>query len=171
MKKTILLVSLALMSWGASAQHDHANHNHSTKEMGKKGEPMFKDKAIGKSYAQYLQLKDALIASKGKEAQNAAAELAKALASVKNGKQAQAQAAKIAATATLDTQRQALNPLSDEMLKLVKGQLSMGEIYLEYCPMANQNTGGKWLSNEKEIKNPYFGSMMLSCGAVKETIK
>lgn len=170
MKKTILLVSLALISWGASAQHDHANHNHS-KEMGKKEEPMFKDKSIGKSYAQYLQLKDALIASKGKEAQNAAAELEKALASVKNGKQAQAQAAKIAATAALDTQRQAFNPLSDEMLKLVKGQLSVGEIYLEYCPMANKNQGGNWLSNEKEIKNPYFGSMMLSCGAVKETIK
>jgi hypothetical protein len=37
--------------------------------------------------------------------------------------------------------------------------------------MANENTGAFWLSNEKEIKNPYFGSMMLKCGSVKETIQ
>jgi hypothetical protein len=58
------------------------------------------------------------------------------------------------------------------MAKLVKGgKLSSGSLYLEYCPMANENTGAFWLSNEKEIKNPYFGSMMLKCGSVKETIQ
>jgi len=169
MKKTILLVSLALVSWGAFAQHDHGDHNHS-KDMDKKMDPMFKDKSIGKSYTQYLELKDALVASKGKEAQSAAKALEKSLSSIKNGDQVQAQATKIAASNVLEVQRQAFNTLSDEMFKLVKGQLSMGEIYLEYCPMANKNTGGKWLSNQKEIKNPYFGSMMLNCGAVKETI-
>ena len=57
------------------------------------------------------------------------------------------------------------------MATLVKGaDISMGELYLEYCPMANGNTGGYWLSNEKEIRNPYFGDKMLKCGSVKETI-
>ncbi|MFT4674108.1 MAG: hypothetical protein ACI9R6_001009, partial [Saprospiraceae bacterium] len=28
------------------------------------------------------------------------------------------------------------------------------------------NTGGYWLSNSKEIRNPYFGSKMLKCGRI-----
>ena len=43
-------------------------------------------------------------------------------------------------------------------------------LYLEFCPMANDDKGGYWLSIEKEIKNPYFGSKMLKCGEVKGTI-
>jgi Protein of unknown function (DUF3347). len=27
-----------------------------------------------------------------------------------------------------------------------------------------------WLSSEKEIKNPYYGSTMLTCGSVVDTI-
>jgi hypothetical protein len=58
------------------------------------------------------------------------------------------------------------------MKSLVKAsKLSMGSIYVEYCPMANDNEGAYWLSNEKQIKNPYFGDAMLKCGSVKETIQ
>jgi len=52
--------------------------------------------------------------------------------------------------------------------------VEMGEdviLYLQYCPMANDNKGGYWLSNEKEIKNPYFGKEMPDCGEVKSIIK
>lgn len=37
-------------------------------------------------------------------------------------------------------------------------------IITAYCPMADSNTGGRWLQTEKTISNPYFGSMMLTCG-------
>ena len=37
--------------------------------------------------------------------------------------------------------------------------------------MAFDNTGGYWLSNSKEVRNPYFGNSMLKCGEVKETIQ
>tara|TARA_R110001592_G_scaffold209814_4_gene461050 strand:- start:1258 stop:3003 length:1746 start_codon:yes stop_codon:yes gene_type:complete len=40
-------------------------------------------------------------------------------------------------------------------------------LYLEFCPMAHNNEGGYWLSYDKEIKNPYFGKAMLTCGEVK----
>jgi hypothetical protein len=36
--------------------------------------------------------------------------------------------------------------------------------------MANNNKGALWLSEVKEIKNPYFGSKMLTCGSVKKQI-
>ncbi len=42
-------------------------------------------------------------------------------------------------------------------------------LYLEFCPMAHNNEGGYWLSYDKEIKNPYFGKAMLTCGEVKAT--
>ncbi len=43
-------------------------------------------------------------------------------------------------------------------------------IYYQYCPMAFNNTGAYWLSNSEEIKNPYFGDKMLTCGSTKEII-
>ncbi len=44
-------------------------------------------------------------------------------------------------------------------------------IYVQHCPMADNDQGADWLSLSKEIKNPYFGSMMLKCGEVIEVIK
>jgi len=43
--------------------------------------------------------------------------------------------------------------------------------YYQYCPMANGDKGAYWFSAEKEIRNPYFGDMMLSCGETRETLK
>jgi len=36
--------------------------------------------------------------------------------------------------------------------------------------MANNNKGAKWLSVEAEIRNPYYGDAMLSCGSVVEVL-
>ncbi|MFT5970040.1 MAG: Cu(I)/Ag(I) efflux system membrane fusion protein, partial [Flavobacteriales bacterium] len=41
-------------------------------------------------------------------------------------------------------------------------------LYLQFCPMANSNKGGYWLSQEKEVKNPYFGLNMLKCGTIEK---
>lgn len=43
-------------------------------------------------------------------------------------------------------------------------------LYLEYCPMAFDNEGAYWISNSEEIRNPYFGDAMLTCGEVIEII-
>ncbi len=43
-------------------------------------------------------------------------------------------------------------------------------VYVEFCPMANNNKGAYWLSESKDIKNPYFGDKMLKCGSVKEVL-
>lgn len=44
-------------------------------------------------------------------------------------------------------------------------------LYVQFCPMANNNQGATWLSKEEEIINPYFGDMMLNCGNVEYTIE
>ena len=44
-------------------------------------------------------------------------------------------------------------------------------LYLEFCPMADDNRGAYWISASREIKNPYFGEQMPTCGEVKKTYK
>ncbi len=41
------------------------------------------------------------------------------------------------------------------------------KLYVDYCPMANDNKGAYWLSQTKEIRNPYMGKKMPNCGEVK----
>lgn len=169
MKTKMMTILLALVSWGAYAQHDHAAQD--TKKSDE-STVMFKDEKLGTAYGHYIHLKDALVASNASDAKTAADALKKSLGAVSNGKKASDNAAKIAASADLHEQRTVFSDLSNEMKSLVKeSKLASGALYVEYCPMANNNQGALWLSNEKQIKNPYFGESMLKCGSVKETIQ
>lgn len=42
--------------------------------------------------------------------------------------------------------------------------------YVQFCPMAESKEGGYWLSQNQDVKNPYFGDAMLGCGSVEDTI-
>jgi hypothetical protein len=169
MKKQLTIMLLALVSLGAYAQHDHNAHASSSQE---KSSPAFKDDKIGTAYTHYIHLKDALVASNAAEAKKAAGELGKSLSGVAESKKAIEAAAAISSSSDLKDQRKTFSTLSNEMTTLVKAsKLASGSLYIEYCPMANNNEGAIWLSNEKEIKNPYFGDMMLKCGSVKETLQ
>lgn len=77
------------------------------------------------------------------------------------------QAKALAAAKDLAAQRSAFAGFSDQMITLVKSAKPAAPVYVEYCPMKKAS----WLSAEAVIKNPYYGSAMLSCGSVKETIK
>ncbi|HEY4654325.1 MAG TPA: DUF3347 domain-containing protein [Cyclobacteriaceae bacterium] len=170
MKTKMMMFCLALVGWGAYAQHDHAGHGDQKKM--DQSMVMFKDAKLGAAYEYYIHIKDALVASKTDEAKMGAGELQKALKDVNGSAKAIELSEKFASASNLAEQRKVFSTLSNEMTALVKaGKLSMGALYLEYCPMANNNEGAYWLSNEKEIKNPYFGDRMLKCGSVKETIQ
>ena len=41
------------------------------------------------------------------------------------------------------------------------------KVYVDFCPMAFDNTGADWISDVQEIKNPYFGDKMMKCGSIK----
>lgn len=174
MKKSLVMFCLILFSWSAFTQHDHDHNNHNKKQKMNHQENMvmFKDASLTKAYGHYLDLKDALVASDQKVAKQASKALQKELQENNAETKVAQQADLVAKASSLAEQRKIFTELSQNMTALVKGNnLSMGKIYLEYCPMANNNKGGSWLSNEKEIKNPYFGEMMLKCGRVKETIQ
>ena len=84
-----------------------------------------------------------------------------------------ADATKISIAKDIVKQRSAFSSLSSNLLSTVKGLKikEEGAIYVDYCPMYNNNKGAYWLSKESAIKNPYYGKSMLTCGSIKETIK
>jgi hypothetical protein len=68
-------------------------------------------------------------------------------------------------------QREHFDMLSKDMYDLVKAVGSGQTLYQDHCPMYNDGKGATWLSEVKEIKNPYLGKKMPDCGTVKEEIK
>jgi hypothetical protein len=65
-------------------------------------------------------------------------------------------------------QREHFAALSADFYKLAKAvKLSGQPIYYDYCPMNKTY----WLSASKDIKNPYYGKQMLTCGKVSDTIE
>lgn len=136
--------------------------------------------AIMQFFTQYFVLKDALVNSDPHTAAKEAGEMnTKSLPSIQSIPQWGNYAEKLSANLghihmhhDIATQRSYFDELSEVMIDLAdlldwKGE----EIYVEFCPMANENAGAYWLSKESEIRNPYFGDAMLSCGSVKRTIK
>jgi hypothetical protein len=71
----------------------------------------------------------------------------------------------------LPHQREHFDMLSKDMVDLVK-LLGAGQpLFVDHCPMYNNNKGADWLSETKDIKNPYLGTKMPTCGSVKEELK
>ena len=122
----------------------------------------------------YYKLKDALVSSNATSAAAKADELVKAINSTDkqavNGDARVAllkDAGAISGSKDIKLQREKFANLSASMFELAKTiKLSAEPIYQQYCPMKKAS----WLSNDKAIKNPYYGNMMLTCGTVKATL-
>ena len=71
----------------------------------------------------------------------------------------------------IEKQRLAYADFNDALYSAIKMFGSVGEtIYYKFCPMARNGNGAYWLSPDEDIKNPYYGEAMLTCGEVKEVI-
>lgn len=124
--------------------------------------------------ASYYNLKDALVSSNSTTAATSAEAFVKALndidkATVKDESRTAllSDANSISQTKDLKVQREKFATLSTNMFALAKTvKLSAQPVYQQYCPMKKAS----WLSDNKAIKNPYYGSAMLTCGSVKETL-
>lgn len=78
----------------------------------------------------------------------------------------------ISENTNLETQRKHFAALSTELIKQLKDVgLASGIIYEEYCPMAQNDKGAYWLSKNRKIVNPYYGTAMLDCGSVTDSLK
>ena len=68
----------------------------------------------------------------------------------------------------LDHQREHFVLLSKDINDLITTFGTKQKLYQDFCPMADDNKGAIWISETKEIKNPYFGSQMATCGSIKK---
>ncbi|CDT00773.1 conserved exported hypothetical protein [Sphingobacterium sp. PM2-P1-29] len=68
-------------------------------------------------------------------------------------------------------QREHLVILSKDFYDIAKTFTTEKPLYKVFCPMYNDNKGAYWLSDSKEIKNPYYGEEMITCGEIQEEIK
>jgi Protein of unknown function (DUF3347)/Heavy metal binding domain len=68
----------------------------------------------------------------------------------------------------IEHQREHFAMLSKDVNDLLKTFVAPQKLYQDYCPMYDDGKGAVWISEIKEIKNPYFGSKMPTCGSVKK---
>ena len=70
----------------------------------------------------------------------------------------------------IDHQREHFAMLSKDVNDLIKIFGAKQKLYQDFCPMYNEGKGAIWISESKEIKNPYYGSKMLTCGSMKKQL-
>ena len=134
----------------------------------------------------YLHIKDALAKDNGEEAANAAKAMVTTLGAIDHstlaGEQMKlymdvAESLTEHAEHTTDNaknihhQREHFVMMSQDMYDLVKGFGANQPLYVGHCPMANDNKGADWLSEKREINNPYMGQKMPKCGKVEKVVK
>lgn len=119
----------------------------------------------------YINVKNALVKSDSKATSQAIGTFYQSLKNEENfAQKAELLKAteKLSKASSIEKQRAVFNDVSTAMWKLVKGSDKVNQaVYYQYCPMKK----AYWLSKEKDIKNPYYGSSMLTCGKVAETKK
>ncbi|WP_047245239.1 efflux RND transporter periplasmic adaptor subunit [Maribacter thermophilus] len=86
-------------------------------------------------------------------------------------KEIQASATSISKTSDIKEQRDHFKHLSSHLINAVQLFGVNEKVYVEFCPMGDNNKGAYWLSKEEKVINPYFGSAMLTCGEVKQVIE
>lgn len=157
--------------------HDHSSHTAISEK-----QEANQLKAIFESY---FAVKDALIKSDGNTTSIKARDLLNAITSVKMEtltteehviwmkiiKDLSFDAEHISDTKDVGHQRDHFMSLSKNMYELIKVSKSETPVYYQHCPMFNNGKGANWLSKENAIKNPYYGSQMLTCGSTVETLK
>lgn len=162
-----LLMLGATMSY---AQHKiELNHDHRKMEM-KQIVLEFSDENVAGAYEHYEHIKNDLVGSNPGNAQKGAVMLNEFLEKIEGANAALSASRKIANSDKLKVQRKAFSDLSNEMETLLRGTITSGKIYKDFCPMALKE-GAYWLSAIKDIRNPYYGALMLSCGKVTEVME
>ncbi|MGO1245282.1 MAG: DUF3347 domain-containing protein [Sphingobacterium sp.] len=142
MKNIFLILAILLFGYSASAQNTNI------------------------LLTNYYEVKNALVNSQTQLASEAIINLQKGINSSGDFKQkADLNKAvdKLEKAKDLEKQRAAFNEVSTTLWQILKSTDKVNSlVYYQYCPMKK----AYWLSNEKEIKNPYYGSTMLNCGSV-----
>ncbi len=192
MKTTMIMLVLALVSRGAFAQMDHSMKGMpemKSKIADKSAAPtlLMVEHALSVTSIinNYLALKNSLVEDNSKKAASSGKLLFDALGKFNLSSQpaakqkelkyilddAKENAEHISENGDkIDHQREHFEILGTDIKDLIVITGADRTLYQIYCPMFDNKKGGKWLSESNEVKNPLFGSKMLKCGSVVQTI-
>lgn len=139
------------------------------------GQDSIQQRQLSQLLAHYYHIKDALVGGNAGQAAVMAGEFIKTANSIDykiisegNINALLKDASIISEVKEIPAQRARFANLSNNMATLAKAmRLTEAPVYLQYCPMKKAS----WLSSAMAIENPYYGSSMLTCGEVVETIK
>jgi hypothetical protein len=164
--------------------HDHSKMESKTSNNKKKiAQNNIKNAATTPIITSYLQIKNALVATDKKATIKAANALLKAFKEFDMSKlsnethkeymnildSAKGQAEHIAKS-DIDHQRKHFRMLSEDITEMIALLGTEKTLFQDHCPMANNGKGANWLSEIKDIRNPYFGNKMLHCGSIIKQI-
>lgn len=186
MKRLIVVFALAIF---ASCNNDdkQAEENNAPKPLTQSTNSSAFNQSFSDVMNNYYHLKDALVLSNDTLATTSAQRLIGLVDSLKTDEleadssivlmakgylqNISAEAKGLVGEQNLEEKRKAFQMISDNMYDLVRTVRYDGEtIYHQFCPMAFNDAGAYWLSRTDDIKNPYFGKKMLTCGEVKDTL-
>lgn len=137
--------------------------------------------AVSAILADYLSIKDALVKDSKEEAADAGSKLVSALedfdvSGYTDSEQTELkdiildaeEHAEHISESPIKHQREHFKTLSKDVTDMVAITGSEEKLYELFCPMYDK--GSAWLSASNEVKNPFYGSKMLSCGKVQREI-
>ncbi len=165
-----------------TSNRDHLNPVNQKSDGNEKAEFSDEFKAVFNNVLEiYYKLKDAFVLSDQEQTIEAAKKVLKVMRSGDTMKLTSAEKMQLSALVieienilnknNLEAQRDHFVQLNKQMVAIATQLKTLqNTVFIQQCPMANNNKGAFWLSAEKNIRNPYFGSMMLTCGSVVKTL-
>ena len=134
-------------------------------------------------FTSYFDLKDSFVQSDPNDISIKAANLVKQIVATDNADMKEDQhflwlkinqhmnaiSMEISKSDKIDKQRTIFSELSQDFYELAKVANLGYEVFFQHCPMFYE--GADWLSKEPQIKNPFYGNEMLTCGKTMEIIK
>lgn len=184
----VFAISFAACNSGTNKLNESASKSGDTAVLKSetKNEETKGNATIKEIVSNYLQIKNALANDNGKEAATAGNAMVDAIGKTDKtsftaeqkkvyddaADDAKEHAEHIGMNAEkLAHQREHFDMLSNDVYDMVKTLGAGQPLYKDFCPMYNDKKGAIWLSETKEIKNPYMGKKMATCGEVKEELK
>jgi len=126
----------------------------------------FVNKELDLLYFGYLAVKAALVNTDVLKTQDTAKKMAEDLKGLSQYNNVRQIAVLIYKEGDIEKQREFFVGLTDGVFKVINGNVAEGKVFQQMCPMAFNGKGAVWLSDSQEVRNPYFGDVMLACGAV-----
>jgi len=134
-------------------------------------EVVFENPAFGKVYTAYLNVKGSLVNTDAAAASKAVIALETSQKGVLDNEGLNTAIQAFEKSTDIKKQRALFEQISAAIeVEIAKQTIISGTVYKQYCPMAFDGKGGYWLSNSKEVRNPYYGDKMLTCGAVDKEL-